>query len=324
MATTSAKTALLTEHLEYTPLALIDEIIDTVNDLSNRAIDAAEKGVLAANPSDIGFAEKARAEKRAIEKDENNKPVFADAEGELRDGINKLETLLQTNIDRNFDKFEIVAFRSIIQIPDDLVPWLRLAHYENIPQHSTPQSLKPEDISLLRQKLRETKKLRSALRDTIARNNAIISSLKSLTSLGIDGHSQPGPFAFLTSGAASEHLHVGSVVEHRPTSAGPLETNLSFAISQLPALRELLADLRPQLSQLATTTDQAASESETARQRRAYVEAQSKRAVERQGLATDNGALDALGRVVTVDELASLEALAAEQQNADDEDVEMR
>jgi hypothetical protein len=74
------------------------------------------------------------------------------------------------------------------------------------------------------------------------------------------------------------------------------------------------------LADLANTTDQAASEGEAARQRREYVEAQSKRAVERQGMATDNGALDSLGRVVTADELASLEALTAGQRNSNDDD----
>jgi kinetochore protein Mis12/MTW1 len=130
MATSAQlETALLTEHLQYTPLTLMDEIIDTINDLSSRAVDAAEKGLLAANPADLGFVEKAKAEKRSLDKDERGKYIVPEAEGELKDGVHKLETLLQANIDINFDKFEIVALRSILHVPEELVPWVRLEHY---------------------------------------------------------------------------------------------------------------------------------------------------------------------------------------------------
>lgn len=128
-STAQAETALLTEHLQYTPLTLIDEIIDTINDLSSRAIDAAEKGLVAANPSDLGFVDAVRATKRSLEKDEKGRYVVPEAEGEMRDGVHQLETLIQTNIDVNFDKFEIVALRSILHVPEELVPWVRLEHY---------------------------------------------------------------------------------------------------------------------------------------------------------------------------------------------------
>jgi len=123
------ETALLTEHLQYTPLTLMDELIDTINDLSSRAVDAAEKGLLKASPGDLGFVDKAKAERRQLEKDERGKYTVPEAEIEMKDGVHKLETLLQTNIDINFDKFEIVALRSILHIPEELVPWVRLEHY---------------------------------------------------------------------------------------------------------------------------------------------------------------------------------------------------
>jgi len=44
--------------------------------------------------------------------------------------VHKLETLLEANIDRNFDKLEIYVLRNVLCVPDDLVRWVRLAHYD--------------------------------------------------------------------------------------------------------------------------------------------------------------------------------------------------
>lgn len=49
---------------------------------------------------------------------------------EVEEGVHKLETLLSTNVDRNFDKFEIFALRNIFAVDEDLVPWIRLGHYQ--------------------------------------------------------------------------------------------------------------------------------------------------------------------------------------------------
>lgn len=49
---------------------------------------------------------------------------------EIEAGAHKLETLLGTTIDKNFDKMEVFALRSIVAIPDDLEDWIRLPHYE--------------------------------------------------------------------------------------------------------------------------------------------------------------------------------------------------
>jgi kinetochore protein Mis12/MTW1 len=120
-------TALLTEHLRYTPLALIDDIINTVNELTNRAVDGAERGLLAADPAALGFSAKAAAENG---KDEEGVDVYPEIRSEIEEGVHQLETLLEANIDKNFDKFEILALRGILSVPQDLVSWIRLAHYE--------------------------------------------------------------------------------------------------------------------------------------------------------------------------------------------------
>src|ERR1700712_1492793 len=113
-STKQVATALLTEHLRYTPLTLIDDIINTINELTNRAVDAAENGLLNAPPDALGYTQKAAAEKRAVEKDENGKPIFPEARMEIEEGVHRLETLLESNIDKNFDKFEILSLRGIL------------------------------------------------------------------------------------------------------------------------------------------------------------------------------------------------------------------
>src|SRR4051812_27314906 len=101
MAAKQIETALLTEHLRYTPLTLVDDIINTVNELSSRAVDAAEEGLLAADPAQLGFP--------AVSRGGAGDGETRDARVEIEEGVHQLETLLEANIDRNFDKFEIMV-----------------------------------------------------------------------------------------------------------------------------------------------------------------------------------------------------------------------
>ena len=122
-STKQIETALLTEHLRYTPLTLLDDVINTVNELSNRAVDGAEEGLLSADPARLGF-------KPSSEKDADGKPVYPEARPEIEEGAHKLETLLESNIDKNFDKLEIYTLRNVLTAPAELVPWIKLEHYE--------------------------------------------------------------------------------------------------------------------------------------------------------------------------------------------------
>lgn len=44
--------------------------------------------------------------------------------------MHQLETLLEATVDKNFDKLEIFVLRSILSVPEELVEWIRLGHYE--------------------------------------------------------------------------------------------------------------------------------------------------------------------------------------------------
>lgn len=109
---------------------MLDDIINTVNLLVNNAVDAVETGLLSADPETLGFDAKAAAENRIPDTDEDGRPVHPEMRMEIEEGVHKLETLLATNVDRNFDKFEIFALRNIFAVDSELVPWIRLGHYE--------------------------------------------------------------------------------------------------------------------------------------------------------------------------------------------------
>jgi kinetochore protein Mis12/MTW1 len=55
---------------------------------------------------------------------------FPDAKQEIEEGLQKLETLLNATVDKNFDKFEIYVLRNILSVPAELADWVRLKHYE--------------------------------------------------------------------------------------------------------------------------------------------------------------------------------------------------
>ena len=117
-----ATTALLTEHFRYTPLALIDDIINAVNTIIYRGIEAIETSLLNIPPTTLGFPSNQ-------DQDGANGENTAAAD-EIEHGVHQLETLLEATADKDFDWFEIYTLRNILTVPEDVAPWVRLSHYE--------------------------------------------------------------------------------------------------------------------------------------------------------------------------------------------------
>lgn len=106
------------------------------------------------------------------------------------------------------------------------------------------------------------------------------------------------PFAFLTHTPAAQQLGLQPLPNPASTSATaatesrtPLTTHTTFTTSQLPHLRHLLASLKPHLGTTALPSSTAASKNaeEVARERKVYLESQSKRILERRGVDTRDG-----------------------------------
>lgn len=89
-------TSILTEHLGYPPISLVDDIINAVNEIMYKCTAAMEKYLL--SKSKIG------------EEDYGE---------EIKSGVAKLESLLENSVDKNFDKLELYVLRNVLRIPEE-------------------------------------------------------------------------------------------------------------------------------------------------------------------------------------------------------------
>jgi len=209
-------------------------------------------------------------------------------------------------VDKDFDKFELYALRNILAVghdereAGDLAPWVRLAHYRDLPLDGDVGGVpQPEEVQLQRRKLQETVKLNAMLKAEEARNEAVLGRLRGV--MREDG----APFAFLT---ASNHLSTQS-------DSQPLTQKVQYALSQLPALRQLLSQLRSSLPHIPNATRQARGDQDGAEaKRREYLDSQSRRAVRRRDVEVpDEGPRKTQaslgGRRIGRDEVEGMEAV---------------
>ncbi|GAD91651.1 Mis12 domain protein [Paecilomyces variotii No. 5] len=317
-------TALLTEHFSYTPLSLIDDIINSINNLIYQAISSLESGLLSTPPERLGFSH-ANNGSTIPDTDADGNVEYPEARLEIENGLHQLETLLEATVDKAFDKFEIYVLRNILTVPEDLAGWIRLGHYESLSLNtlSSPNAPTPESINAQRKKLHETRKLQRALKQESARNEAIIAQLRSIISNAettttkqseSSGESQDlrtsrdprlPDLSFLTSDPAAVQLRVGSGAESG--TSNHLTTHATFILSQLPALRDMLNRLRPRLATLPKSTDEMELDSRKA-ERRAYIESRIRLHLERTGeLAIDEGNIVLAGRKIRTNEAQAVE-----------------
>ncbi|KAH3902862.1 MIND complex subunit MTW1 SCDLUD_000456 [Saccharomycodes ludwigii] len=120
-AHTMESTSILTEHFDYPPISIIDDIINAVNLLMYKCTQAMENYLL----KTIQDEDKAQATEASIEK-----KMFL--EQEIKIGTAKLESLLEHAIDKNFDKLELYLLRNILNIPDLDERFFRLKHQLNL------------------------------------------------------------------------------------------------------------------------------------------------------------------------------------------------
>ncbi|KAL5342441.1 Mis12 protein-domain-containing protein [Aspergillus crustosus] len=327
-------TSLLTEHFSYTPLSLIDDIINSINNLIYQAISSLETGLHSTPPERLGFAH-ANTGSTIPDTDEDGNVVYPEAQLEIENGLHQLETLLEATVDKAFDKFEIFVLRNIFRVPDDLMGWIRLKHYENISLISSHDAPTVDVILALRQKLQETKKLNRALKQESARNDVVISQLKTILAAtqklktaeinGMDltedaistGKKDLLDLSFLTSSPAAQQLRVG--VSTGPNKQHtPLTTNTTFILSQLPALQAMLKELRPKLASLPKSGLSVDKDSKSD-ERREYIESRIRLHLERSGqLPVSNDGTTAIGgQRMNISEAQALEAVTSMLTQAD-------
>jgi kinetochore protein Mis12/MTW1 len=107
---------------------LIDDIINSVNNLVYQGTSSLENGLTATPPARLGFKPSKATPTPA---DEGGATLdYPQAKQEIEEGLHQLETLLESTVDKNFDKFEIYVLRNILSVPEELARWIRLSHYE--------------------------------------------------------------------------------------------------------------------------------------------------------------------------------------------------
>ncbi|KAK3671352.1 hypothetical protein LTR78_008813 [Recurvomyces mirabilis] len=296
--------ALLTEHFRYTPLTLLDDIINNVNELVFRAVNAIEEGLNAISPQSLGFKLDPNHAEALTSQESKQDALDELKQTELGNGCVQLESLLNSTVDRDFDKFEIYTLRNILALghedeAKDLAGWVQLEHYRHLEVASPDSTPTPEAVQLQRRKLQETQKLNAMLKAEEAKNAAILEQLHALLGTNAQQQQPPGdgsasPFAFLTGSKTSQ--------------------NVAYTMTHLPALREILLQLKDSLHTLPNARHTAQNDDSRDAKRRTYLDAQSKRAVQRRGVEADSagaqaGGTGAGGRRVARDEVEGMEAV---------------
>jgi len=251
------------------------------------------------------------------------------ARTEIEAGIVQLESLLNATIDRNFDKLEIYTLRNLLTVSnlkedEGLEDWIMLDHYKDI--RNTDQNAKdaptPDSITRLRRKVQETERLQTLLKAEATRNEAILARLRSLSlqqptqvhrqsllqsSSPVKSEKQSQPsLQFLASTPSGTSLGLGA-----NTSSQSLAQNARFTLSQLPAVKALLEELRPHIA----AVPRAGFGSEATQAREAYLDTQSKSAMARNGIgptANASAGAEGFGRTIGQEEVKALESIASQ------------
>ncbi|KAI0115171.1 Mis12 protein-domain-containing protein [Daldinia grandis] len=260
---TNSDAELLTEHFGYPPISLIDDIINSVNVLAERALNSVEQGLLNAPPATIGFKppkpSRSHHTHDAQKQQQQHQDPAEAAKTEIESGTHQLETLLCASIDRNFDKFEIYVLRNILTVrPPDVRSWIRLSHYDGLDfsSFSNATNLNPsptlDSINHLRRKLRESMRLNALLTAERARNERLLSELQDLVGVS-PSHvksekTSPQPSASVSAPARDKNSPFAFLHRKGSLTAGgseaPLSTTTAFTLSQMQALRALSTSLR--------------------------------------------------------------------------------
>ncbi|KAK3651662.1 hypothetical protein LTR56_005470 [Elasticomyces elasticus] len=304
-STHQVQNAILTEHLSYTPLRILDDIINGVNEVVYRAINAIDEGLSAIPAATLGFTY-AAAPTDSVASETTVQEILDEQKAtELGNGLVQLESLLNSTIDKDFDKFEIYTLRNILALGHDeeeargLAEHVVLDHYKHLDVKAAEGAPSPEDLQLQRAKLRETKKLNIMLKAEEAKNAAMLEQLGGL--LGTSKDSSQSPFAFLMAQGSSSH--------EQPTTE-----ELKQVLEQLPAIRDSIAQLKGASQTLASERVARPKNVDSAESKRSeYLDTQSRRALQRNGITPEPSQQMAgaasTGRKVGRDEVEGLEAV---------------
>jgi kinetochore protein Mis12/MTW1 len=125
-APTDTTTELMTEHLQYAPLTLIDDVINSANAILYQSMDAFETYLRDTLIPSIPTSSTKKPFDLDASQDTEKEELFT----ELEFGMAQVETLLENAVDRNFDAFELYVLRNVFNVPEEVEGYLRLQHHQ--------------------------------------------------------------------------------------------------------------------------------------------------------------------------------------------------
>lgn len=238
---TAASTTLLTEHFQWTPLSLIDDIINTANELLYSTVAGVADFFQSVSPPDIGFHPPPGV---IPDTDGDGNILYSAAErDEIEKGIHSLETLFEHAVDRNFDGFELFVLRNIFVVKEELVAWVRLQHHQGIEFLGHGKDVPTAEeaarrLRELRQTLLATVALNESLKSEKAANERTIKQLRALVAA-----TQTGP---------SNDTEAGRSAFALLQSSKDARNSFDFATSQMSLIRNLVDEIKPKWTELKT------------------------------------------------------------------------
>lgn len=203
-----AQEVLITEHLTFAPLSLVDDIINTANALLYKSVNAMEQLL-------------------------TNLPGEIISDEEVETGIHKFETLLENAVDRNFDAMELFVLRNIVNIPEDLVGWIQLKHHAGLDFSSDDSAEVEEEMIKCRKTLAASQKVKAMIERERHLNELKLEAL--------DRHAKE--LAFLEKIASAQD--VGSVTDSGEFLKAQIES-LARNLNETSRLGEILqTELQP-------------------------------------------------------------------------------
>ncbi|KAF9436466.1 hypothetical protein BGZ76_003897 [Entomortierella beljakovae] len=106
---------LLTEHFGFSPLSFVDDVINSVNNMIYQASMALQEYIEAQMDEMIA---------------QHELPDSHDVKIESAKSMHQFETLLESSVDKNFDRFELYALKNLFGVPEDVD--IVLPHYESL------------------------------------------------------------------------------------------------------------------------------------------------------------------------------------------------
>lgn len=281
-------TAILTEHLGYAPIALIDDVINAVNEILYKCTNAMEAFLAQRYPQST-----------------NSSPPTATATGndpeadEIELGTAKLETYLESVVDKSFDKYELYVLRNIFVIPFDLIAegWIRLGHHRNVDfsqavASSQESSKKPgfntssntssnsapsSRLISLYDQISHQKRANMLLGAHTRRVGKLLSSLEMYSA----------SFVIPPSGLASSEGATTQLPDHLKQAykeISPISETIAFLASQVRAITEKASQIHEIMDLNETSLNSTVIGSQARLERDLFVNALSKRAVDIAGL----------------------------------------